>query len=92
MPDDDRSADSGCPHCFGPVHPDATRCRHCGAQLVLPWWRTSRGTLLIGAVVGLVLVAVLVTRAMDDADKHAADCVEALRAGKTITADDCGDP
>lgn len=70
-----------CPECFGDVHPDASRCRHCGALLYTPWWRTSWFTLLAGVAVGLVIVAVVFTVALGNADDDAEDCVDRIRLG-----------
>jgi hypothetical protein len=79
-----------CAACRGNVHPDATRCRHCGHRFDA-WWRTSVGTLVIGlaggaAVVGLVW-AFVVGPAEDDSGDRAEECAELTAAGELLAAE-----
>lgn len=81
-----------CSACYGEVHPDATRCRHCGASFDIPWWRTSVGTLMIGLTAGVAVVALvwgLVVRpAQDESEDRAEECAELTSAGQLLAAED----
>lgn len=63
-----------CSKCFGEVHPNATRCRHCGASFETPWY--ARWSVIIPTALVLVFgiwwgVSAAFSNAKDNADRHA---------------------
>jgi hypothetical protein len=54
---DEPTETAWCRDCRGEVHPEATRCRHCGFDFDPPWYRTTWGSLVAGGLVGFGILA-----------------------------------